>query len=77
MDINNYISTGILEMYIAGSLSEKENQEIYDLSSKHPEILSEIKHIEKVIIELTAAANPFNTDNILNLIKNKLNLSNC
>jgi hypothetical protein len=32
MDINAYIASGILELYVAGTLSEKETQEFYDLT---------------------------------------------
>jgi len=41
-------------MYIAGTLSEKENQEIDLLLQAHPELLEETLSIEKAIVQLTA-----------------------
>ena len=41
MDINKYIASGILELYVAGSLSEKENQEVYEAIQKYPEVKKE------------------------------------
>ena len=39
METNTYIESGVLELYIAGALSEKENEQVYALIQKHPEIL--------------------------------------
>ena len=50
MDINAYIQSGVLELYVAGALSEKESKEVYDLMLKHPEILKEVLEIESAII---------------------------
>lgn len=62
MDIEQYISTGILELYVAGLLSEKENKEINEYSEKYPEIQKEIEEIEQAILELSKTASPsFNT----------------
>jgi len=57
LDIKAYIASGILELYVAGSLSEKENQEVYEATQKYPEILAEVKAIEAIVVKLTAAAN--------------------
>jgi len=72
MDINAYIESGILELYVAGSLSEKENQDVYVLMQQHPEILQEVLEIEAAVIKLTAATAPKNKNLILNNIKNAL-----
>lgn len=56
MDVKKYISSGILELYIAGVLSEKENQEVHANALEYPEILAEIEAIEAAILELTAKA---------------------
>jgi anti-sigma-K factor RskA len=58
MDIKTYIESGILELYVAGKLSEEENQEIYDLLQQHPELLQEVLEIENAIVKLTAAVSP-------------------
>lgn len=70
MDTKAYIASGILELYVAGSLSEKENQEVYEATQKYPEILAEVKAIEATVMQLTAAANR-NTYNF-NAITSKL-----
>ncbi|MEN3322751.1 anti-sigma factor [Mariniflexile soesokkakense] len=76
MDIKAYIESGVLELYVAGSLSEKENQEVYELMQQHPEILQEVLNIEAAIIKLTAAAATNKNTNSLQTIKNKLGFNN-
>lgn len=56
MNIKEYISSGILELYVAGALSEKENADVYAAIQKHPELLTEVASIEKAIVMLSAAA---------------------
>ncbi|MEP5253939.1 MAG: anti-sigma factor [Winogradskyella arenosi] len=58
MDIKAYIESGILELYVAGQLSESENQEVYELLRQHPELLQEVLEIEAAVLKLTAAASP-------------------
>ena len=58
MDINAYIESGILELYVAGKLSETENQEIYELLQQHPKLLQEVIEIEEAVLKLTAAVSP-------------------
>ncbi len=72
MDINAYIESGILELYVAGALSETENKEVYELMLKHPEILQEVLEIEAAVIKLTAATSRGTKSRILTLIKEKL-----
>ena len=56
MDIKEYIASGILELYVAGALSEKENQKVYDVMVNYPEVADEVASIENAIVQLTAAA---------------------
>lgn len=72
MDIKTYIESGILELYVAGSLSEKENQEVFEMMQQHPEILQEVLEIEAAIIKLTSAASQTKNLNSLQTIKNQL-----
>ena len=72
MDINAYIESGILELYVAGALSEKENKEVYNLMLQHPSILQEVLEIEAAIIKLTAATSRGTKSRIWTLIKEKL-----
>ncbi|MBS1913117.1 MAG: anti-sigma factor [Bacteroidetes bacterium] len=47
MDINEYISSGILELYVAGALSPQEEQDVERLAAAHEEIRTEIRAIEE------------------------------
>tara|TARA_R110000868_G_scaffold121034_3_gene321152 strand:+ start:49825 stop:50622 length:798 start_codon:yes stop_codon:yes gene_type:complete len=58
MDIEKYIASGILELYVAGLLSEKENLEVDAHAKKEPEIKKEIEAIEASILALSRAAAP-------------------
>ncbi|TXD52521.1 MULTISPECIES: anti-sigma factor domain-containing protein [unclassified Polaribacter] len=71
MDNKEYIASGILELYVAGSLSEKENEEVSALIQENPELLAEVISIEKAIVQLTAAAKKDATYSF-NDIKNQL-----
>lgn len=73
MDIKTYIESGILELYVAGALSEKENQEVYDMMMKHPEVLQEVLEIESAAIKLTSAiAPPTGKSKIFQAVKDHL-----
>ena len=61
MNIKEYIASGILELYVAGVLSEKEMQEVYTYSLEHQEIYDEIIKIEHTIVTLTKTASPKRT----------------
>jgi mannose-6-phosphate isomerase-like protein (cupin superfamily) len=49
MDIKEYISSGILELYVLGSLSAGESQEVEKLAAQHAEISQEIENISLAI----------------------------
>ncbi|MDO7170692.1 anti-sigma factor [Mariniflexile sp. AS56] len=72
MEIKAYIETGILELYVAGALSEQESREVYDMMQQHPEILQEVLEIEAAIIKLTAATSRNKNENSLQIIKDQL-----
>ncbi|MFV9550284.1 anti-sigma factor [Algibacter sp. PT7-4] len=76
MDIKTYIESGILELYVAGTLSEKENEEVYTLMQKHPEILQEVLEIEAAIVKLTASTSQRDNNHILQRIKHVLGFNN-
>ncbi|WP_343329683.1 anti-sigma factor [Polaribacter staleyi] len=72
MNIKEYISSGILELYVAGSLSEKENEDVHAKIKEYPEVLAEVVSIEKAITQLTAAAKkdtPYSFSDIKNKLK--------
>ena len=58
MKTSEYISSGRLEMYVLGHLSEQENIEIAQLRRTDPEFNLEITKIQSAIIKLTAAVAP-------------------
>lgn len=72
MDIKEYIDSGILELYVAGALSEKESREVYEIMLKHPEVLTEVQNIEDAIVKLTAATSPSDSKLLYNTIKDKI-----
>ncbi len=58
IDVKAYIESGILELYVAGQLSEKENLEVAAYADQYPEIQAEIIEIEKAILALSKEAAP-------------------
>jgi len=58
MDVEAYIASGILELYVAGLLSEEENMEIYRYAGEYPRIRLEIEEIEASILALSKTASP-------------------
>jgi anti-sigma-K factor RskA len=46
LDIKDYISSGILEAYVLGSLSSSEAKEVESMSFEHPEVRKELRAIE-------------------------------
>lgn len=49
MDIKEYISSGILELYALGILTESESKEVEEILKKYPEARSEYEFIQKTI----------------------------
>jgi anti-sigma-K factor RskA len=58
MDIEKYITSGVLELYVAGLLSEKENLEVHRYAMEYPEIMAEVKAIEAAVMEVARTAAP-------------------
>jgi anti-sigma-K factor RskA len=76
MTTKEYIESGILELFVAGSLSEKENEEVVKMMQQHPEVLAEVLKIENTIVQLTAAAAPKQSQPNFSKILAQLNLTN-
>ncbi len=55
-DLKTYIESGILEAYVLGSLSERENTEVFNLISTHPELQAEIEVISDTLERVAFAA---------------------
>lgn len=58
MDVEAYIASGILELFVAGLLSEEENVEVYRHAEEYPKIKLEIESIEAAILALSKTAAP-------------------
>lgn len=72
MDVQEYIKSGILELYVAGLLSDKENLEIKTYASEYPDIKNEIEAIEAAVLNLSAKASPgvnFSFESLMDRIK--------
>lgn len=54
MNIQDYISSGIIESYLLGQLTDKERDELEALAEKHPEIKAEIEATELALINYAA-----------------------
>jgi anti-sigma-K factor RskA len=72
LNINDYISSGILELYVTGELSPAERAEVEAMAAKHPEIRTELEAIEIAMEKyalMHAVEPPKNTlDAILNAV---------
>ncbi|MHA7130314.1 anti-sigma factor [Algoriphagus namhaensis] len=52
MDIQAYITSGKLELYLLGELSDRERAEVESMAAKYPEIRQELEDLEKVMFEI-------------------------
>lgn len=76
MNIKDYIESGILELYVAGKLSENECEDVYNKMMEYPEVLDEVIKIEQAIIKLTSAVSPPDSTISFNEINNIINNDN-
>ncbi|GEP50962.1 hypothetical protein FNO01nite_16340 [Flavobacterium noncentrifugens] len=74
MDTQDYINSGILELYVYGLLNETENSEVAKMAKEHREVESEIISIEKSILNLSTSFSPFLSADNFAKIKAKLEL---
>jgi anti-sigma-K factor RskA len=58
LNIQAYISSGILESYLLGELSETECAEVDAMAKQYPEVLAEIEAIETTMIKVVAKTPP-------------------
>ena len=69
-----YIESGILELYIAGALSEQENEAVYNKLLDNSDILDEVLKIEAAVVKLTASVAPSNSNHSFTTVKASLDL---
>ncbi|KRD10578.1 anti-sigma factor [Flavobacterium sp. Root901] len=74
MEAQEYIESGILELYVYGLLTEKENLEIADLAKNNKNVDEEIIAIEKAIVALSSSFSPFHSVENFEKIKARLEL---
>ncbi|MDQ6472945.1 anti-sigma factor [Flavobacterium sp. LHD-80] len=74
MEAQEYIESGILELYVYGLLTETENLEIAEAAKKSPEMEQEIISIEKAIVALSSSFSPFHSVANFEKIKARLEL---
>lgn len=74
MEAQEYIDSGILELYVYGLLTETENIEIAEMAKKKPEVDQEIISIEKAIVALSSSFSPFHSVANFEKIKARLEL---
>lgn len=69
---NEYIESGILELYVFGRLSDAENTEVSAMAAKHSDIMAEIVAIEKAVINLSYSVAPYLSAENYDKIRQKL-----
>lgn len=52
MDIQSYIASGKLELFVLGELSEREEVEVLEMAARYPEIREELNQIEDAFFQL-------------------------
>lgn len=79
-DVKSYIESGILELYVLGQLTAKENKEVEDAAAKYPEVKAEISAIEVAMenyaLENSVAASVELESKILSQFKQKADIDN-
>ena len=58
MTSKEYIESGILELYVFGTLSEAENQEVQQMMADYPAVRQEVIAIEDAVINLSQSVAP-------------------
>ncbi len=60
MDVKEYISSGIIELYVMSALSPLEMKEVEQMAASHPEVAEEISRVQETLNEYagTHARNP-------------------
>lgn len=74
MNIQEYIASGILELYVYGQLSPEENLEVKKMIDAHPEIKKEVEAIEMAVYRLSSGTAPYLSARNYEKTKVRLNL---
>ena len=76
MNIQEYISSGILELYVYGALSDAESREVSTVLQEHDDVREEVEEIEHALQNLAMGTAPYNPEKLLASIMAKLNNGN-
>ena len=71
-NIQEYLESGILELYVYGALPEAEQEEVSRVLKKYPELRQEVEQIEDALRELSSAAAPYEPQGLLLSLKEKI-----
>ena len=74
MNIEEYIASGILELYVYGQLTAQENLEVKKMMDAHPEIRKEVEAIEMAVFRLSSGTAPYLSARNYEKTKVRLNL---
>jgi anti-sigma-K factor RskA len=58
LNIQEYISSGVIESYVLGQLSDKERAELETLAKQYPEIKAEIESVEETMMNFASKTPP-------------------
>jgi len=70
--MEEFINSGILELYIFGVTTEEENKEVQEMAAKHKEVQAEILSIEKAIVNLSYSVSPHLSPDVYHRIRKEL-----
>ncbi|SOC81577.1 Anti-sigma-K factor rskA [Salinimicrobium sediminis] len=71
-NIQEYLESGILELYVYGALPEAEREEVTRVLREYPELRQEVEQIEEALQELSGAAAPYDPQDVLISLKKKI-----
>ena len=72
METQQYIDSGIIELFVFGTLTDSETVEVAKMARQHLEIQSEIVSIEKAIMALNFSLSPKLSADNYSRIKNRI-----
>jgi hypothetical protein len=72
MEVNDFIASGILELYVFGKTTDAENDEVGKMAKEHQQVRDEILSIEKAVISLSYSMSPYLSAENYDRIRTKL-----
>lgn len=71
-NIQEYLESGILELYVYGALSTTENAEVARMLREFPELREEVEQIETTLRDVSGSAAPYDPEALLLSLKQKI-----